>query len=255
MGGLGFGYKWNMGWMHDSLQYISEDPVHRKYHHNEITFSLIYAFNENFVLPLSHDEVVHGKGSLLGKMPGDEWQKFANLRAYYGFMYAHPGKQLLFMGGEFAQSREWNHDIALDWHLLEELPHKGVQTLIKDLNALYAATPALYKVDFEPAGFEWIEGGDRENSVVSFLRRGRRAEDLAVFICNFTPVVRRGYRIGVPGGGRYAEALNTDDPRYGGSGVDNAGGVVAEEVPAHGRPYSLSLTLPPLAAIIFKLGS
>jgi len=198
---------------------------------------------------------VHGKRSLIDKMPGDEWQKFANLRAYYGFMYAHPGKQLLFMGGEFAQSREWNHDIALDWHLLEEPPHKGVQTLIKDLNALYAATPALYKVDFEPAGFEWIEGGDRENSVVSFLRRGRRAEDLAVFICNFTPVVRRGYRIGVPGGGRYAEALNTDDPRYGGSGVDNAGGVVAEEVPAHGRPYSLSLTLPPLAAIIFKLGS
>jgi 1,4-alpha-glucan branching enzyme len=255
MGGLGFGYKWNMGWMHDTLQYMSEDPIHRKYHHNEITFSLIYAFNENFVLPLSHDEVVHGKGSLINKIPGDEWQKFANLRAYYGFMYAHPGKQLLFMGGEFAQSREWNHDIALDWHLLEEPPHSGVQTLIKDLNTLYAATPALYEVDFEPAGFEWIEGGDRENSVVSFLRRGRRAEDLAIFVCNFTPVVRRGYRIGVPEGGRYAEVLNTDDPRYGGSGVDNARSVVAEEVPAHGRSYSLSLTLPPLAAMILKLGS
>ena len=238
--------------MHDSLQYISEDPIHRKYHHDEITFSLIYAFNENFVLPLSHDEVVHGKGSLINKMPGDEWQRFANLRAYYGFMYAHPGKQLLFMGGEFAQSREWNHDTSLDWHVLEGSMHRGVQTLIKDLNSLYRATPALYEVDFEPAGFEWIEGGDRENSVVSFLRRGRKAEDLAVFICNFTPVVRHEYRIGVPGGGRYAEVLNTDDPRYGGSGVDNAGGVAAEKVPAHRRPYSLSLTLPPLAAIVLK---
>jgi 1,4-alpha-glucan branching enzyme len=244
-----------MGWMHDSLQYISEDPIHRKYHHSEITFSLIYAFNENFVLPLSHDEVVHGKRSLIEKMPGDEWQRFANLRAYYGFMYAHPGKQLLFMGGEFAQWREWNHDTPLDWHLLEGPMHRGVQTLIKDLNELYKATPAFHEVDFEPAGFEWIEGGDRENSVVSFLRRGRRAEDLAVFVCNFTPVVRREYRIGVPEAGAYAEVLNTDDPRYGGSGVDNAGGVVAEEIPAHGRPYSLSLTLPPLAAMVLKKAS
>jgi len=252
IGGLGFGYKWNMGWMHDSLQYISGDPLHRKYHHDEITFSLIYAFHENFVLPLSHDEVVHGKRSLLEKMPGDEWQKFANLRAYYGFMYAHPGKQLLFMGGEFAQNREWNHDTALDWHLLEGPLHRGVQTLVKELNAFYEATPALYEVDFEPAGFEWIEGEDAENSVVSFLRRGRRAEDLAVFVCNFTPVVRREYRIGVPEGGRYAEVLNTDDLRYGGSGVDNAGGVVASEVPAHGRRYSLSMTLPPLAAVVLK---
>ena len=174
MGGLGFGYKWNMGWMHDSLQYMSEDPINRKYHHDEITFSLVYAFNENFVLPLSHDEVVHGKRSLIDKMPGDEWQKFANLRAYYGFMYTHPGKQLLFMGGELGQRREWNHDASLDWHLLEETPHRGVQSLVKDLNALYSATPALYEVDFEPAGFGWIEGGDMENSVVSFLRRGNK---------------------------------------------------------------------------------
>jgi 1,4-alpha-glucan branching enzyme len=250
MGGLGFGYKWNMGWMHDSLQYISEDPIHRRYHHNEITFSFVYAFNENFVLPLSHDEVVHGKRSLIDKMPGDEWQKFANLRAYYGFMYTHPGKQLLFMGGELAQRREWNHDASLDWHLLEETPHRGVQTLVKDLNALYSATPALYEVDFEPAGFGWIEGGDIENSVVSFLRRANK--DLAIVVCNFTPGVRHGYRIGVPEGGAYEEALNTDDTRYGGSGVRNSEGVLAEKVPAHGQPYSLSLTLPPLATMVLK---
>jgi 1,4-alpha-glucan branching enzyme len=253
MGGLGFGYKWNMGWMHDSLQYMSEEPIHRKYHHNEITFSLVYAFNENFVLPLSHDEVVHGKRSLIDKMPGDEWQKFANLRAYYGFMYTHPGKQLLFMGGELAQRREWNHDASLDWHLLEESPHRGVQSLVKDLNALYSATPALYEVDFEPAGFEWIEGGDRENSVVSFLRRGNK--DLAIVVCNFTPVVRHGYQIGVPEGGAYEEALNTDGTRYGGSGVGNGEGVRAEKIPAHGQPYSLSLTLPPLATMVLKKAS
>jgi 1,4-alpha-glucan branching enzyme len=253
MGGLGFAYKWNMGWMHDSLQYMSEDPINRRYHHNEITFSLVYAFNENFVLPLSHDEVVHGKRSLIDKMPGDEWQKFANLRAYYGFMYTHPGKQLLFMGGELGQRREWNHDASLDWHLLEETPHRGVQSLVKDLNALYSATPALYEVDFEPAGFGWIEGGDMENSVVSFLRRGNR--DLAIVVCNFTPVVRHGYRIGVPEGGIYKEALNTDDTRYGGSGVGNSGGVSVEKVPLHGQPYSVSLTLPPLATMILKKAS
>jgi 1,4-alpha-glucan branching enzyme len=184
-------------------------------------------------------------------MPGDEWQRFANLRAYYGFMYTHPGKQLLFMGGEFAQSREWNHDSALDWYLLENPTHRGVQTLIRDLNALYAATPALYEVDFELAGFEWIEGGDRENSVVSFLRRGKRAEDFIIVVCNFTPVVKHGYRIGVPTGGRYEEVLNTDDPRYGGSGVMNSG-LDAETMPAHGRQYSLSLTLSPLATMILK---
>jgi 1,4-alpha-glucan branching enzyme len=252
VGGLGFGYKWNMGWMHDSLQYMSEDSINRRYHHNEITFSLAYAFGENFVLPLSHDEVVHGKRSLIEKMPGDEWQKFANLRAYYGFMYAHPGKQLLFMGGEIAQRREWNHDTALDWHLLEETPHVGVQALIKDLNDLYSTTPALYEVDFEPAGFGWIAGGDIENSVVSFLRRGDAEEDLAIVVCNFTPVVRHDYRIGVPEAAAYEEALNTDDARYGGSGVGNGGRISPERVQAHGQEQSIALTLPPLATVILK---
>ena len=254
MGGLGFGYKWNMGWMHDSLEYMQEDPLHRSYHHDKLTFSLVYSFNENFVLPLSHDEVVHGKGTLIGRMPGDEWQKFANLRAYYGFMYAHPGKQLLFMGGEFAQDREWNHDIGLDWNLLDEPLHAGVQSLVRDLNAFYTDTPALYEVDFEPAGFEWIEGGDKANSVVSFLRRpsGVREEDYAVVVCNFTPVVREEYRVGVPSPGTYVEVLNTDDGVYGGSGVNNGGPIEAEEVPYHGQPYSLSLRLPPLATMILK---
>jgi 1,4-alpha-glucan branching enzyme len=254
MGGLGFGYKWNMGWMHDSLQYMAEDPIHRSYHHEEITFSFVYAFDENFVLPLSHDEVVHGKGSLINKMPGDEWQRFANLRTCYAFMYAHPGKQLLFMGGEFAQKREWNHDSSLDWHLLEEPAHRGIQSLVWDLNGLYKSTPALYEVDTEPAGFEWIEGTDRENSVVSFLRRGERAGDFVIVVCNFTPVVRHSYRVGAPAEGRYEELLNTDDPRYGGSGVAN-GPLEAEAVPASGRPYSLPLTLPPLATVILKLVS
>ncbi|MGB3635492.1 MAG: alpha amylase C-terminal domain-containing protein, partial [Rubrobacteraceae bacterium] len=227
---------------------------HRSYHHDKLTFSLVYSFNENFVLPLSHDEVVHGKGTLIGRMPGDEWQKFANLRAYYGFMYAHPGKQLLFMGGEIAQDREWNHDIGLDWNLLDNPQHAGVQNLVRDLNAVYAETPALYEVDFEAAGFEWIEGGDKENSVVSFLRRPAsvRAEDYAVVVCNFTPVVREGYLIGVPSPGTYVEALNTDDGTYGGSGVSNGGPIEAEEIPSHGHPYSLSLTLPPLSTMILK---
>ena len=254
MGGLGFGYKWNMGWMHDSLQYISEDPYYRSFHHDEITFSLIYAFNENFVLPLSHDEVVHGKGSLVEKMPGDDWQKLANLRLYYAFMYGHPGKQLLFMGGELAQRREWNHDRALDWHLLDDPAHAGVQALVRDLNGLYKGTPALHAVDFEPAGFEWIEGGDRHNSVVSFLRRAARtggADDFVIVVCNFTPVVRHGYRVGVPAEGRYQEVLNTDDPRYGGSGVAS-GAAEAEPVPASGREHSLALTLPPLATVILN---
>jgi 1,4-alpha-glucan branching enzyme len=252
MGGLGFGYKWNMGWMHDTLEYVQEDPINRTHHHDKLTFGLIYAFNENFVLPLSHDEVVHGKRSLLDRMPGDEWQRFANLRAYYGFMYGHPGKQLLFMGGEFAQGREWNHDTSLEWYVLDYPFHRGVQELVRDLNTLYKATPALYEVDFEPAGFEWIEGGDRTNSVVSFLRRARESEDFVVVVSNFTPVVRHGYRIGVPASGTYEEVLNTDDTRYAGSGVGNAGGVEAEDVPAHGRLHSLSLTLPPLATIVLK---
>jgi 1,4-alpha-glucan branching enzyme len=238
--------------MHDSLQYMAEDPINRRYHHDGITFSLAYAFGENFVLPLSHDEVVHGKRSLIEKMPGDEWQKFANLRAYYGFMYAHPGKQLLFMGGEIAQRREWNHDAELDWHLLREPSHKGVQDLIKDLNALYRATPALYEVDFDPEGFGWIAGGDMENSVVSFLRRGSAREDLAIVVCNFTPVVRHDYRLGVPEAAAYEEALNTDDTRYGGGGVANGYGLTAEKVQAHGQEQSIALTLPPLATILLK---
>lgn len=254
MGGLGFGYKWNMGWMHDSLEYMQEDPTYRSYHHDKLTFSLVYAFNENFVLPLSHDEVVHGKGTLIGRMPGDEWQKFANLRAYYGFMYAHPGKQLLFMGGEFAQDREWNHDIGLDWNLLNEPLHAGVQSVVRDLNAVYRETPALYEVDYETAGFEWIDGGDNQNSVMSFLRRParEREEDYVVVVCNFTPNVHQSYRVGVPGEGVFTETLNTDDGAYGGSGVGNEGRIEVEEVPAHGRPYSVSLTLPPLATVILK---
>ena len=251
MGGLGFGYKWNMGWMHDSLQYIQEDPINRRYHHDELTFSLVYAFSENFVLPLSHDEVVHGKRSLIGKMPGDEWRKFANLRTYYAFMYAHPGKQLLFMGGEFAQWREWNHDIELDWHLLDNPMNVGIQNMLRDLNAVYKSTPALYEVDFEPGGFEWIEGGDRDQSVVSFLRRGKSPEDLAVVVCNFTPVVRHGFRVGVPAKGSYEEVINTDAERYGGSGVTN-GGVKTENTSANGREYSVSLDLPPLATVVLK---
>ena len=255
MGGLGFGYKWNMGWMHDTLEYMQQDPINRRYHHDKITFSLVYAFNENFVLPLSHDEVVHGKGSLINKMPGDEWQKLANLRLYYAFMYGHPGKQLLFMGGELAQYREWNHDTALDWNLLENPAHRGVQTLVRDINALYKETPALYEIDFEPGGFEWIEGGDLENSVISFLRRGRDPEDFVLVVCNFTPIVRRGYRVGAPKAGTYTEALNTDAETYGGSGVGNGGKLEADAFPASGRDYSLELTLPPLAALIIKPAS
>ena len=251
-GGLGFGYKWNMGWMHDTLDYMSEDPINRRFHHDGLTFGLVYAFNENFVLPLSHDEVVHGKGSLIRKMPGDEWQRFANLRAYYGFMYGHPGKSLLFMGGELAQEGEWNHDVGLDWHLLDDRYHAGVNTLVRDLNALYRSTPALHEVDFEPAGFEWVEGGDSERSVFAFLRRGRGGEDHALVVCNMTPVVREGYRVGVPGQEPYAEALNTDSEAYGGSGVGNGGTLSPEPVAHHGREYSLSLTLPPLSTIILK---
>jgi 1,4-alpha-glucan branching enzyme len=251
MGGLGFGYKWNMGWMHDSLQYMQEDPLHRSYHHDRLTFSLVYAFNENFVLPLSHDEVVHGKGSLINKMPGDEWQRFANLRAYYGLTYIHPGKSLLFMGGELAQSREWNHDTQLDWNLLDNEYNVGMQALVRDLNAIYKATPALHEVDFEPEGFEWISDSDRQNSVISFLRRAKDPDDFVIVICNFTPVVHENYQIGVPAGGRYEVVLNTDDNRYGGSGIGEAT-IEAQETPAHGKPYSISLTPPPLATIILK---
>jgi 1,4-alpha-glucan branching enzyme len=252
LGGLGFGYKWNMGWMHDTLEYISLEPVYRKYHHHHLTFGLIYAFSENFVLPLSHDEVVHGKGSLLGKMPGDRWQKFANLRAYFGFMFGHPGKKLLFMGGEIAQEREWNHDTSLDWHLLDDSMHRGVQALLRDLNHLYRALPALHELDCEAAGFEWLELHDSDQSVLAFLRRGNDPGRISVVLCNFTPVPRQEYRIGVPYAGHYQERLNTDAAIYGGSNLGNYGGVSADEFSSHGRPYSLRLTLPPLATVILE---
>jgi len=252
LGGLGYTFKWNMGWMHDSLDYMKEEPIHRKYHHNKLTFSLVYAFNENFVLPLSHDEVVHGKGSMLARMSGDTWQKFANLRLYYTFMYGHPGKKLLFMGGEFGQGREWDDQNSLDWHLLDIHWHKGVQQLVRDLNHVYKDNPALYQVDFEPSGFEWIDCSDWESSIISFVRRAKDPEDFVVVICNFTPVVRENYRIGVPCGGAYKEIINSDLPHYGGSGVNNGGVVQAEETACHGRSHSLCLSLPPLGALVFK---
>jgi 1,4-alpha-glucan branching enzyme len=252
-GGLGFHYKWNMGWMHDALAYFARDPVHRHHHHGEMTFSLVYAYNENFVLPISHDEVVHGKGSMLGKMPGDRWQKFANLRAFYGYMYGHPGKKLLFMGCEFAQEREWNHDQSLDWHLLNFTDHAGVQRLMRDLNHFYQATPALYQRDFDGSGFEWIDHSDANRSVLSFIRRGADADSLVVVICNLTPAVQYNYRLGVPQPGVYRERINTDALQYGGSGVGLAGGQIsAEAVPWLGKPYSLALTLPPLATVFLS---
>jgi 1,4-alpha-glucan branching enzyme len=256
LGGLGFGFKWNMGWMHDLLDYMSRDPVHRKYHHNQLTFGLLYAWHENFILPLSHDEVVYGKGSLHQKMPGDDWQKFANLRCFYAFMYGHPGKKLLFMGGEFGQTREWNHDRSLDWHLLEMGPyHRGLQRLVKDLNRLYRSEPALHEVDFDHAGFEWIDANDSEQSIVSFLRRGKDPGDFILIVCNFTPVPRHSYRVGAPVGGHYREILNTDSSAYGGSNAGNSGGVRAEPLPWQGQPCSLALNLPPLAAIFLKPAS
>jgi 1,4-alpha-glucan branching enzyme len=251
MGGLGFHYKWNMGWMNDTLHYMQEDPVNRKYHHDKMTFGLVYAFTENFLLPLSHDEVVHGKGSILARMPGDEWQRFANLRAYYGFMWGHPGKKLLFMGCEFGQTREWNADGSLDWHLLHYPLHQGVQRLVRDLNAVNRAYPALHQYDFDQRGFEWISHEDRENSVFSFIRKPDNGEAVLV-LCNFTPIARHGYRIGVPEQGSYREILNTDNSVYGGSGVLN-NVLHTEMISAHGRAYSLCLTVPPLATIMLKL--
>lgn len=252
VGGLGFGLKWDMGWMHDTLSYLSRDPLHRKHHHNEITFRQLYAFAENFVLPLSHDEVVHGKGSLLGKMPGDDWQKFANLRLLLGYQYAQPGKKLLFMGGEFGQWNEWNHDASLDWHLLEQASHAGVQRWVEDLNRLYRSEPALYERDCDSAGFAWIDGNDADQSVVSFLRNGRRSEDTIVVVCNFTPVPRHNYQVGVPRGGFWQEILNSDADRYGGSQQGNLGGQDANPVAHHGHFRSLTLTLPPLAILFLK---
>jgi 1,4-alpha-glucan branching enzyme len=253
LGGLGFGFKWNMGWMHDLLGYMSREPVHRKHHQTQLSFGLVYAFHENFALPLSHDEVVHGKGSLYQKMPGDAWQKAANLRAFYGFMYGHPGKKLLFMGGEFGQTREWSHDRSLDWHLLDAGPfHLGLQRLVRDLNGVYRREGALHEVDFEPAGFEWVDCNDWQASVVAFLRRAREPGDVVLVVCNFTPVVRSDYRVGVPRPGRWRELVNTDADAYGGSGQGNAGGVWAEPKAWHGRPHSLLLTLPPLSTVILK---
>ena len=252
LGGLGFGMKWNMGWMHDSLSYMQEDPVYRKYHQDRLTFSLWYAFNENFVLPLSHDEVVHGKGSLIGKMPGDSWQQFANLRALYGYMWGHPGKKLLFMGGEFGQRREWTHDDALEWWVTEQAGHGGVQRWIADLNRLYRAEPALYQVDFAAEGFEWIDCSDAQSSVIAFLRKPRGGGAPLLVACNFTPLPRQNYILGVPSGGTWRELLNSDAREYGGAGWGNLGGVAAAPVAAHGRPHSIGVTLPPLATLYMK---
>lgn len=252
IGGLGFGMKWNMGWMHDTLKYTSKDPIYRKYYHDQLTFSIWYAFAENFVLPLSHDEVVYGKGALIGKMPGDEWQKSANLKLLFGYMYGHPGKKLLFMGGEFAQWKEWNHEESLEWHALQYPSHQEVQRWVKDLNAFYRSEPAMHALDFDIHGFEWIDFHDWEHSNVSFIRKGRNADDIVLVVCNFTPVPWYNYRIGVPRGGFWKEAINSDAKIYGGSGHGNFGGVEAAPIPAHGRYHSLSLTLPPLGIVFFK---
>ena len=252
LGGLGFGMKWNMGWMHDTLAYLKEDPINRKYHHGRLTFSLIYAFNENFLLPLSHDEVVYGKGSLLDRMPGDDWQKFANLRALYGYMWAHPGKKLLFMGCEFAQRSEWAHEGELDWEGAGMPAHSGVQRWISDLNRLYRAEPALWQIDFSSDGFEWIEADDAANSTLAFLRKPKGPGAMLVAACNLTPVPRENYALGVPRGGHWTEVLNSDAAAYGGAGWGNMGGLDASPIGSHGRPYSLNVTLPPLATVYFR---
>jgi len=252
VGGLGFGEKWDMGWMHDTLKYFQNDPIHRKYHHNLLTFRMLYSWHENFVLPLSHDEVVHGKGSLIGKMPGDEWQKFANLRLLFGYMYAQSGKKLLFMGCEFGQVREWAHDSSLEWDVLQYQVHRGVQAWMEQLNRFYRSEPAMHVFDNDPAGFEWVDANDNATSTVSLLRKSESPRDTILVVCNFTPVPRLGYRVGVPHGGYWREMLNSDAREYAGSGMGNLGGVQAEEIPTHGRPFSLKLTLPPLAALFFK---
>jgi 1,4-alpha-glucan branching enzyme len=251
LGGLGFGWKWDMGWMHDTLAYFAHDPVHRRFHHNQLTFRMMYAFSENYLLALSHDEVVHGKGSLLGKMPGDEWQKFANLRLLLGYMYSQPGKKLLFMGGEFGQGREWNHDAGLEWYVLDYPQHRGVQQWLGDLNAAYRAHSALHVFDHQPRGFQWIDGSDSDQSAISFLRLGRTPHECMLVVCNFTPVPRWHYRVGVPMAGSWREVLNSDAADYGGSGLGNAGSVTTEAIPTHGHGQSLDLTLPPLAVVFF----
>jgi len=252
VGGLGFSYKWNMGWMHDMLEFIKQDPVHRRWHHNQVTFSMLYAFTENFVLPFSHDEVVHGKRAMLDKMPGDLWQKHANLRALYGYMFAHPGKKLMFMGCEFGQWREWNYDASLDWHLLQYAEHQGLRLWVQDLNHTYQRESSLHEVDFDYTGFQWIDCCDNENSVMSFVRRAKNPQDFTVIVTNFTPVPRLEYRIGVPEGGWYRELLNSDSARYSGSNMGNGGGAHADPRPMHGFDYSMSLTVPPLGFLLFK---
>jgi 1,4-alpha-glucan branching enzyme len=252
VGGLGFGFKWDMGWMHDTLMYMAKDPIFRKFHHNTLTFRMLYAWTENFVLPLSHDEVVHGKGSLLRQMPGDDWQRFANLRLMFGYMFGHPGKKLLFMGGEFGQWDEWYHEKSLDWHLLEYPPHIGVKKWVEDLNRMYRQEPALNELDFDPAGFRWIDCTDVDHSVVSFLRRGKSTGDLILVVTNFTPETHVNYRVGAPRAGYWQELLNGDAPIYGGSGQGNMGGLETTPIPYHGYPDSLNLTLPPLATVFFK---
>jgi 1,4-alpha-glucan branching enzyme len=251
-GGLGFGIKWNMGWMHDTLEYFSKDPIYRKYYQNQLTFSLWYAFSENFLLPLSHDEVVYGKGSLFGKMSGDDWQKFANLRLLFGYMYTHPGKKLLFMGGEFGQWREWVHEESLEWNVLEYPQHQGIQKWVKDLNRFYRKEPVIHEIDFEPEGFEWIDCNDWEKSIISFIRRGESVKDIVLVVCNFTPVPQYNYKVGVPSGGFWREVLSSDAKEYGGSGYGNLGDVEATPIPSHGRDNSLSLNLPPLGILILK---
>jgi len=252
VGGLGFGMKWDMGWMHDTLEYFSRDPIYRKYHHDKLTFRMLYAFSENFVLSLSHDEVVHGKSSLIGKMPGDDWQKFANLRLLFTCMFTQPGKKLIFMGDEIGQWQEWNHEKSLDWHLMQYPPHSGLQKLVQDAGYLYRSEPALYELDFDSGGFEWIDCNDSVHSVISYLRRGRSTGDIFLVVMNFTPTPHSGYRVGVPQKGQWKEVLNSDAEIYGGSGQGNLGSVEAASSAFHGRPYSINITLPPLAAVVFK---
>lgn len=253
-GGLGFGMKWMMGWMHDTLQYFQKEPVYRKYHQNDLTFSMTYAFSENFMLPLSHDEVVYGKKSIAGRMPGDEWQKFANLRLLYGYMFSHPGAKLLFMGAEFGQSAEWNFEGSLDWHLLQFGYHEGVKKLITDLNALYKSNPALYEKQFSPEGFEWINYSDHQNAVKSYIRKGNNPKEDLIVVCNFTPVVRENYRIGLPKKGKLTQIFNSDETQYGGSGVSNPKAIKIEAEPWNGREFSAALLLPPLSVVVFKIG-
>jgi 1,4-alpha-glucan branching enzyme len=252
LNGLGFTLKWNMGWMHDMFGYFSTDPVFRKYHQNDITFSMLYAFTENFLLPVSHDEVVHGKGHLVSKMPGDEWRRFANTRAFLGYMFGHPGKKLMFMGVEFGQTWEWNHNESLPWRLLNFCCHRQLQTYVRELNAMYRREPALFQIDDDFRGFEWIDFHDVEASVISFVRYAQNRDDFIMFVCNFTPVPRLEYRVGVPKAGRYREILNSDAEMFGGSNMGNGGFAMAEDIASHGRPASVTLTLPPLAVLAFK---